>query len=128
MKGEDLRWKKSSSGKSDAEKKIDEWLGNLKSTYDVSEYQSKEIPILYLKNEITHLPIYIDDECRIRDSFEIYTNNAAETVKKIDEWVENNEIEYDVWLMSGYSKPFQKVCLLSDKQLKQRGVMLHCYS
>ena len=41
----------------------------------------------------------------------------------INKWIENDEFTYDVMMMDGYSKPFEKVCLLSEEELKRRGMI-----
>jgi len=105
------------------EKEIDKILDKMKSAYDVSEYQSKQIPMINFKNINSGLAVYVDNEYRIRDPFNFYTENAEETINKINEWIENNTFDYDVMMMDGYSNHFEKVCLLSEDQLKQRGVI-----
>jgi len=122
VKGSDLKWN-TKECKSDAEREINKWLDGLKSEYDVSKYKSKQIPMISLRNQITHLPIYIDNECRIRDFFKTYTNTATETINKLNQWIENDEVEFKLWMTYGYSKPFEKVCLLSQNQLRQRGLI-----
>jgi len=125
MKGNELKWNKTKTKeKSISEKEVDNWLDDFKSNYDVSDYQSEEIPMICLKNKNIDWPIYVDDKYRLIDTHNFpYTNNASETMIKIKEWNVSDEIEYDVWQVSVYTKSIEKVCLLSEQQLKQRGLI-----
>jgi hypothetical protein len=122
MKGNDLKNGKSNK-KSDVEKRLDSWIKNLKSEICDIDISSKQIPMVVLKNSITNLPIYIDNEYRLRDIFTVFTNTPSKTMDTINKWIENDEFTYDVMMMDGYSKPFEKVCLLSEEELKRRGMI-----
>jgi hypothetical protein len=124
MKGNDLK-RETSKKKSDYEKRIDKRINNIKSEFDgkFDTTNTNKIPIVILKNKITNLPIYIDEEYRLRDFFNYFTKTPLQTLKKINEWIVNDELSYDIWWVDTYFKTFEKVCLLSQSELKQRGLI-----
>jgi hypothetical protein len=122
VKGEYLK-NNNNKRKTDKEIRIDKWLEDLKIEIDDYDSNSKQIPMVAIKNKITHLPIYIDDEYRLRDFYDVYTNSPTQTLNKLNKWIKTKEFDFEVLMMDGYSKPFEKVCLLSKKQLKERRLI-----
>ena len=124
MKGNDLK-RETSKKKSDYEKRIDKWINNIKSEFDgkFDTTTTNKIPIVILKNQITNLPIYIDEEYRLKDFFNYFTKTPLQTLKKINEWIVNDELSYEISWLDTYFKTFEKVCLLSQSELKQRGLI-----
>lgn len=123
MKGSDLK-RETSKKKSDNEKRLDKWIDNLKSEFDGKfDSTTNKIPIVIIKNEISNLPIYIDEEYRLTDLYKNFTNTPSQTLNQINEWIENDEFSYDIWWLDTYSKPFEKICLLSKDELRKRGLI-----
>ncbi len=124
MKGNDLK-RETSKKKSDYEKRIDKWINNIKSEFDgkFDTTNTNKIPIVILKNKITNLPIYIDGEYRLTDLFNYFTETPLQTLNKINEWIVNDDYNYDISWVDTYFKTFEKVCLLSQSELKQRGLI-----
>ena len=98
MKGNDLK-RETSKKKSDYEKRIDKWINNIKSEFDgkFDTTTTNKIPIVILKNKITNLPIYIDEEYRLTDFFNYFTKTPLETLNKINEWIKNEDFKYPYW-------------------------------
>ncbi len=112
------------NSKTNEEKRIDKWLGNLKK--DIGDYdtESEQIPMVVIKAKFLDFPIYVDDKYRLIDSHNfIHTETPPKTLNKLNEWIKNNKIDYDVVMEDGYNKTYGKMCLLTDKELKQRGVI-----
>ena len=104
---------------------IDNWINDLKSEFDgkFDTTNTNKIPIVILKNQSTNLPIYIDEEYRLTDSFNYFTKTPLQTLNKINEWIVNHELSYEISWLDTYFKTFEKVCLLSQSELKQRGLI-----
>ncbi len=124
MKGNDLK-RETSKKKLDDEKRIDKWINYLKSEFDgkFDTTNTNKIPIVILKNKITNLPIYIDGEYRLTDLFNYFTKTPLQTLNKLNEWIVNNELSYEISWLDTYSKQYEKICLLSQSELKQRGLI-----
>lgn len=121
MEGKDLKRNKASV-KTNEQIRIDTWIEDLKSEIDFNNNTTK-VPMVVLRNLVTHLPLFIDNEYRLADPFQKITNTPKQTLKKINEWIKNDEVDIDVELMDGYAKEFGKMCLLSPQQLKQRNLI-----
>jgi hypothetical protein len=91
---------------------INKRINNIKSEFDgkFDTTNTNKIPIVILKNKITNLPIYIDGEYRLTDFFNYFTKTPLETLNKINEWIKNDDYNYDIWWVDTYFKTFEKVC------------------
>jgi hypothetical protein len=121
MNTKDLISKKSAE-KSEEQKRIDVWINDLKSDFEYDDCDVR-VPMLALRNPISHLPIFIDTEYRLCDVFQTYTDNPKQTSEKINELVNGEVMDYEVQMYDGYSKNFGKMCLLTPKQLKDRKLI-----
>ncbi len=82
---------------------------------------SKDIPqILHrLKSKVW---IYIDNKYTLIDTHSYtYSDNPTNTLIELNEWINDDILKYEVRLENEYKKEYQKMCLLSEEQLKQRG-------
>lgn len=120
MNGGELRRVKAKR-RTDTEKRIDVWIEDVKGEIGDVDKETKKIPVVRIKHKISHLPIYIDSEYRLRDAFDVYAHTPHKTLDKLNEWIDSDELDFDVWMNDGYSKDFEKVCLLSSDELKARG-------
>ena len=74
-------------------------------------------------SEYSNLPIFINNENKLTDNYNVFTSNSLQTLNKINEWIENDDYNYDISWVDTYFKTFEKVCLLSQSELKQRGLI-----
>ena len=118
MTGRDLKNKKFTKQKSEAEKRLDKWIDDRKSEFEF-DAESKQIPFLTIEIE-DELPLYIDDEYRLTNIHDYYTSTASETLDKLNELLSNGnsvKVIYNV----GFPKTLSKACLLSQAELRSRG-------
>lgn len=122
----DLRQRKKSN-KSESQQWVDNWI-NHKKNYMMSDEEyvkskgisSMKIPMLFIENSITHLPLYIDNEYRITNSSDVYTENSDETQSLIQQWEGNHTLSITVKSVNGVIG-MEKMCLLSKQQLRNGG-------
>jgi len=123
MKGSDLKRKKT-KGKSNEVQRIDKWIENAKSEFDVNDYDETQIPMVVLRKFKIDCPIYIDNKYTLIDTHGFpYSKNPMDTLIQLNKWISDDILEYEVRLENRYKKEYQKMCLLSEDQLKQRGVI-----
>jgi len=106
----------------DAEELIDQWVEKIKSECEYDK-NSDGVPFVVLRANQFGDQIFIDDAHRLADSFMCYTNTPNETLEMLNSWNDNNQLDYGVNVTPGYPKKFRKMCLLTDDQLKQRGLI-----
>jgi len=104
---------------------IDSIVDSLKSEYDLSEYSDEKIPILVFYVTGSNMPFYIDSEYRLVDMNGVERNiNSPKSLHEFIDWANNGKLKFRVWKNDGYSKPFEKSCLLSNDELRRRGLVL----
>lgn len=97
---------------------IDDWIEDKKKELDY-DTELKEIPYIGLVYE-NKPSNYINDDYKLTDIFDIYTNTPSETVDKISEMLSDGW-EVKIIYNSGFTSELSKVCLLSKTELKRRG-------
>jgi len=126
-KGKDMyvdltKRKRENKTKSDSEKRLDSWLKDLKNKFSEIE-TTNDIQIVEIYNSISKLPIYVDDEYRLTDNYESYSNTPQQTMDMINSWVKSGKFKYGIQTIQNYNKKFKNVCLLSQSELKGRGLI-----
>ena len=114
--------KRDNKRKSDSEIRLDSWLKDIKSEFSDRE-MSNDIQIIQIYNEVSNLPLYIDNEYRLTDSFEYYSNNPQQTLDKINSWIESDNFDYGLQSIQNYNDKFKNVCLLTHSELKSKGLV-----
>ena len=113
---------KRKKGKSEFEIRIDDWLKDMKSDLDITDVDGTPIFVIYNENISSH-PIYIDNEYKLTDSLDYFTDTAQKTLKMLNEWVKSGELNYGTDTIINYNKNFTKVCLLSKSELKRKRLL-----
>ncbi len=122
MEGNDLKWKNKKKRKSNESQRIDKWIEDIKSEFDVNDYDETKIPMVVLRKYKIDYPIYIDNKYTLIDTHSYtYSDNPTNTLIELNEWINDDILKYEVRLENEYKKEYQKMCLLSEEQLKQRG-------
>ena len=104
---------------------IDSIIDSLKSEYDLSEYSDEKIPILVFNVAGSNMPFYIDSEYRLVDMNGVERDiDSPKSLHEFIDWANNGKLKFRVWKNDGYSKPFEKSCLLSNDELRRRGLVL----
>jgi hypothetical protein len=112
---------KRTKGKLEFEIRIDDWLKDMKSDLDITDVDG--IPIFVIYNDISPLPIYIDNEYKLTNSLDYFTDTAETTLKMLNEWVKSGKFNYGTDTIINYDKKFKKVCLLSKSELKRKRLL-----
>ncbi len=124
MEGNDLKWKNKKKRKSNESQRIDKWIEDIKSEFDVNEYDETKIPMVVLRKYNIDYPIYIDNKYTLIDAHSYpYSDNPTNTLIELNKWINDDNLKYEVRLENEYKKEYQKMCLLSEDQLKQRGLI-----
>jgi len=124
MKGNDLK-RETSKKKSDYEKRIDKWINNIKSEFDgkFDTTNTNKIKMIESKtNSVSSLLKIKTDEILVTKT-EKGNKLTDIDIIAINEWIENDDYNYDISWVDTYFKTFEKVCLLSQSELKQRGLI-----
>lgn len=121
VKGKDLKSNKVSKLKSEYEARLDEWIKDLKDGVEDYDKNSNKIPMIGIYNPISHLPIYIDDDYRLTNLWDYYSNNSSKTMDTINRWIKNEEFDYGVEMVDQYPNKLGKLCLLPQSEIKKRG-------
>lgn len=114
---------KSKPSKSQTE--LDEFIDRIKKQFEGKfDKNGVKIPTFcFYYSEYSNLPIFINNENKLTDNYNVFTSNSLQTLNKINEWIENNDYNYDIWWLDTYFKTFEKVCLLSEEELRSRGMI-----
>jgi len=120
-----LKYTGSDTKKDNVEKQLDKLIEKMKKSL-VSEVDEGAggIPMLLFRDTpFSNIDVYMNSDYQLTDNFEVYTKSASDTLKEITKLKDSEEGLYGIVNYNdNYSKPFEKVCLLSDTQLKQRGI------
>lgn len=114
--------KRENKTKSQSEIRLNSWLKDIKSEFSDTSI-SNDIQIVVINNPISHLPIFIDNDYRLTNSLDYFTNNPQQTMDKINEWIESGDFSYELQTIQNYNDKFKNVCLLSQIELKRRGLI-----
>lgn len=111
---------------STSQTELDELINRIKNEFEGKfDRDCVKIPIFcFYDSGYTHLPIFINEENKLTDNFEIFTSNSLETLNVINGWIEDDEFNCNLYWNDGYSSQFEKVCLLSEDELIRRGKIL----
>lgn len=122
VKGEDLKRKrKEKKQKSESEMRLDKWINEYKEELKFNT-TSSQIPLVGIEVDDGY-PIYIDDEYRLTNCVDKpFTNSPQKTLEELNNILQNGgdvKVIYNV----GFPKNLSKVCLLSESELKRRGMI-----
>ena len=82
------------------------------------------LPVLFRDTPLSEIDVYINNDYQLTDNFKVYTKSASETLKEINKLRNSEEGLYGVINYNNeYTQPFEKVCLLNDEQLRQKGII-----
>ena len=114
---------KSKPSKSQTE--LDELIDRIKKQFEGKfDKNGVKIPTFcFYYSEYSNLPIFINNENKLTDNYDVFTSNSLETLNQINDWIENDEFKYNLYWGDGYSKSLSKVCLLSEEELRSRGMI-----
>lgn len=97
--------------------KLDKWIYEYKTELEF-DTTSSQIP--YIGVIVGKKQLYIDDDYRLTNLLDYYTDNPSDTIIEINNLLTNGG-NVEVIYNDGYSKLLSKVCLLSQSELRSRG-------
>lgn len=104
---------------SESQKRLDTWIKECKEECNFHR-DTKKIPFIGITNGNNN--IFINDDYLLTNNLDFYSENTTETINEMNKRFQNG-YEIDVIYLDGFPTKLSNVCLLSEDELKQRGLI-----
>lgn len=103
---------------------INRFLFNIRKNLESQKVTEESVPAFVFRHNEINEDLFINDSYKIVDIYGVeYTGTLSETYNRIKEWQETDNFDYRYVEWNGYPKTLKKHCLLSEDELKKRGLI-----